>query len=233
MVLTIKRAWLAPLLLSIAATSAAAQSRPGFRVPPKTAADTAQRLAEGRVAFSGFSGQAGGPRPLLFGFALECTRCQPTNWRGGFVPGPLAVWHYEEFPRVAAVVESSPAARAGIRQGDILRDIAGKSLTTDAGAEAFSALRPGDTASLTLERDGKPYTTTLVLGVRGGRGGFGRGGLLRLGSQAPHFTTRVGTTTVDVESDVPVISTTDSSGTTTLRIGSTTIRLRPTAPRSP
>jgi len=141
----------------------------------------------------------------------------------------MATWHYEEFPRIAAVVEGSPAARAGIRQGDFLLEVDGSSLITSAGAEAFSALRPGDTASLTLERFGKSYNATIVLGRALGPGGRGA---LRFG-EPPHFSTRVGTTAIDIESDVPVLSTTDSTGTTTLRIGSTTIRLRPTASKNP
>jgi len=231
MVLTASRAWVAMLLLSVGAISASAQGGRGFRGRPQTPADTMSRFGRGAVGFSGFSGQAGGPRPLLFGFALECTRCQARNRRGGFGAGPMATWHYDEFPRIAAVVEGSPADRAGIRQGDLLLDVGGASLITDAGSEAFSALRAGDTASLTLERNGKSYSTTLVLGrglAMGIGGGGGRAGPLRLDHQ-PRFNTRVGTTAIEIESDVPVISTTDSSGTTTLRIGATTIRLRPTA----
>jgi len=234
MVLTTARGLLAAALLSAAATGAYGQVGRGFRdrPTPQTAADTAERLGRGTIAFNGFSGQAGGPRPLLFGFALECTKCSATNRRGGFGAGPMATWHYDEYPRIAAVVEGSPAARAGIRQGDLLIDVGGALLTTDAGARAFSALRAGDTASLTLERNGKSYSATLVLGRMGGAmGGLGRG-TLRFGDQ-PLFNTRVGTTTVEIESDVPVISTKDSSGMTTLRIGSTTIRLRPNGSKAP
>ena len=222
MVLTTRR--LASLLMALAATSATAQVGRGFR--GRAPIDTADRLNRGAVGFGGFAGQAGGPRPMLYGFALECTRCQATNRRGGFGAGPMAVWRYDEFPRVAAVAEGGPAARAGIRQGDLLLDIGGASLITEAGSQAFSALVAGDTATLTLERNGKSYSTTLVLGrAFGAKGGMGRGPL-RLDGQ-PHFSTRVGTTAIDIDSDVPVISTTDSSGATTLRVGSTTIRLRP------
>jgi len=143
----------------------------------------------------------------------------------------MAIWRYEEFPRIAAVVEGSPAARAGIRQGDLLLDVGGLSLTSEAGAEAFSALSAGDTASLTLERNGKSYNATLVLGRMGGGFGKGRGALFF--DRQPHFSTRVGTTAIEIDSDVPVLSTTDSSGTTTLRIGATTIRLRPSASKTP
>jgi membrane-associated protease RseP (regulator of RpoE activity) len=231
MVLRFRRAGLVAALLAFVSIGADAQGGRGFRDRPQTAADTMERFGRGIGGFNGFNDRAGGPRPLLFGFALECTRCTPTNRRGGFGGGPMAVWHYDEFPRVAAVVEGSPAARAGIREGDLLLDVGGASLTTDAGAQAFSALRPGDTARLTLERNGKSYNATLVLGRGQAMGGAGRGAL-RFGEQ-PHFSTRVGTTAIDIESDVPVISTTDSSGNTTLRIGSTTIRLRPAGPKTP
>lgn len=224
MVLTIRRACLVLVLSSATALSASAQVGRGFRGGPP--ADTAGRFNRARAGFSDFTGIAGGPRPLLFGFALECTKCQPRNRRGGFGAGPMAVWHYDEFPRIAFVVEGGPAARAGIREGDLLLDVGGASLTSDAGAEALSALVAGDTATLTLERNGKSYNATFVLGRRLG---IGRGGPLRFDERTPRFSTRVGTTTIDIDSDVPVISTTDSSGTTTLRIGPTTIRLRPAA----
>ena len=228
MVLTPTRTRSLALLLAVAATSANAQIARGFR-GGRGPADTAVRFGRGQAGFDGFTPQPGGARRLLFGFALECSRCQPTNRRGGFGAGPMAIWHYDEFPKIAAVVAGSPAARAGIQLGDVLLDVGGASLTTDAGAEAFSALRAGDTATLTLERNGKPYNATLVLGREFG---LGRGGPLRF-DQRPHFNARVGTTVIDIDSDVPVISATDSSGTTTLRIGATTIRLRPTAPKSP
>jgi hypothetical protein len=224
MVLRSGRVWSVTLLLAVAATNANAQVGRGFR--GRGSADTAEKLSRGALGFSGFTPQPGGARRLLFGFALECSKCQPSNRRGGFGAGPMAIWHYDEFPRIAAVVAGSPAARAGIQLGDLLLDVGGASIMTDAGAEAFSALRGGDTATLTLERNGKSYNATLVLGR-----GFGtaRGGPLRFDQRQPHFSARFGTTAIDIDSDVPVISTTDSSGTTTLRIGSTTIRLRPAA----
>jgi membrane-associated protease RseP (regulator of RpoE activity) len=231
MVLKITRVCSAALLLAVTANGVNAQVGRGVRGRPQTAADTAARLGRGIVAFRGFNGQAGGPRPLLFGFALECTKCQSTNRRGGLGGGPMAVWHYDEFPRIVAVADDSPAARAGIREGDLLLGVDGASLITDAGARLFSALRAGDTASLTLERNGKSYSTMLVLdrppgfgGAGGFDGGLARGMNARRGSL--HFSTRVGTTAVDVESEVPVVSSTDSSGATVLHVGSTTIRLR-------
>jgi membrane-associated protease RseP (regulator of RpoE activity) len=232
MVLTRTVGLLATLALLFGA-NARAQPRGGFqggRQPLKGAAKLNKFGSQGGEPLANFGGQAGGPRRLLFGFALECTRCQPTNRRGGFVPGPLAVWHYDEFPHVAAVVGGSPAERAGIRTGDLLLDVNGASLLTSDGAERFSALRGGDVVTLTLERGGKSYNATVTLGRMAS---LGRGGPLGNSPQASQFSGRVGATAVDVVSDVPVLSTTDSSGVMTLRVGSTTIRLRPTASKAP
>src|SRR5262245_8912048 len=99
-------------------------------------------------------GESSGPRPLLFGFALECVRCESTSPRGfpGRGRGPLATWHYNEYPHIADVAPGGPADRAGIRRGDVLMDVDGISLLTDEGAQRFSALRAGDTVRLTIAR---------------------------------------------------------------------------------
>lgn len=228
MVLISRCALLAGIATALAATDARAQLPDRLRGRfGQKAADTTDRFGRGLAGSPGFSG---GPRPILFGFALECTRCQPIGPRGGFGAGPRAVWHYDEFPKVAQVAEQSPAARAGIRQGDVLSDVDGMSLLTEAGAARFSSLRAGDDVTLTLERAGKPYSVSIVLGRPAARGGPLEPDL---GPQPSRFTTRVGNTAVDVTSDVPVVASTDSAGTT-LRIGSTTVRLKPTsAPKAP
>src|SRR5262249_23656001 len=115
-----------------------------------------------------------GPRPLLFGFALECVNCRVTG-RAGRVSGPgggrgaFGVWHYDEYPRIAAVVDGSAAQRAGIRVGDILMSVDGRSLLNDEGAEHFRDLRLGDTVRLTLDRNGKSVDVDMVLGRAAGR----------------------------------------------------------------
>ena len=177
-------------------------------------------------------GESSGPRPLLFGFALECVRCESTSRRGVPGRGPLATWHYNEYPRIADVVPGGPADRAGIRRGDVLMDIDGVSLLTDDGAQRFSALRAGDTVHLTLSRATKTLDLTLPL-VRG-RGGMA-GGVFPRGlvippaplEKRPDYTGLAGKTEIEVWSASPVVVSTDSSGATILRIGETMVRLRP------
>jgi len=181
---------------------------------------------------SGFGVSAGGPRPMLFGFALECSRCSATGrgggrMRGGFggdgrAGGPLAVWHYDEYPRIAQVVAGGAAQHAGIKVGDLLMAVDGVPITTDEGSQRFSELRAGDTAHLTLDRGGKTMDIDLVLNRGGGRGGA----LVEPpAANSPNFSTYTQNTRVDVWSDARVVESTDSTGATILRIGNTVIRL--------
>jgi hypothetical protein len=139
----------------------------------------------------------------------------------------LAVWRYDEYPRVATVVPGSAADRAGIREGDMLLAVDGMSITTDEGSQRFSELRAGDTASFFLDRAGKTIDVNLIVGRGAGRG-------LKFVEQpaanAPNFTTRAKDTRVDVWSDARVVESTDSTGATILRIGGTVIRLSGESP---
>jgi membrane-associated protease RseP (regulator of RpoE activity) len=169
--------------------------------------------------------QSAGPRPLLFGFAVECSKCDAVGIDGrnrrAFGAGPFAIWHYDERPTIADVTKDGPADRAGVRKGDVLVAVDGLSITSDEGGFRFSRLRAGDDVKLTLERSGKPYTIALRLGRLGG-GRFGRAGF----AGGP-FLTHVGGATVEITSDSPVTSTTDANGVTTLRVGTTLIVLKP------
>jgi membrane-associated protease RseP (regulator of RpoE activity) len=207
------------------------------------ATSAAQRGARGGGAGATEAGigprGSDGPRPLLFGFALECVNCRVTG-RGGRVSaggggrgtGPLGVWHYDEYPRIAAIVPGSAAQLAGIREGDVLLSVDGLSLLTDEGAQRFGELRLGDTVHLTLDRNGKSIGVDLVLKRTMGRGGFGGAVSTTAPANAPSFTTRSHGTRVDIWSDSRVVESTDSTGATILKIGSTTIRLAGDSPTS-
>jgi membrane-associated protease RseP (regulator of RpoE activity) len=138
----------------------------------------------------------------------------------------IGLWHYDEYPRIAAVVSGGAAQRAGIRVGDVLLSVDGLSITTDEGSQRFSELRAGDTAHLTLDRNGKSIYVDLALD-RGGRGGAV---VEAPSADAPNFTTRAHGARVDVWSDGRVVQSTDSAGATILRIGNTVIRLSDESP---
>jgi S1-C subfamily serine protease len=85
--------------------------------------------------------------------------------------------------RVARVTDSSTAAKAGLRAGDRIVEIAGK--PASGGAEAMRhllGLNSGDKVELAFERDGQVQKVMVTLafdptGVLGRPGGGGRGGL--------------------------------------------------------
>ncbi len=69
--------------------------------------------------------------------------------------------------QVAAVTDQSPAASAGIREGDVIKSVAGKAIATpDAVAEAIADKAPGDRVAVVLTRGGAEQTVQLTLGNR-------------------------------------------------------------------
>ena len=69
--------------------------------------------------------------------------------------------------QLAQVRSGTPAARAGLRGGDVVTAIDGKKVTTTAQLQAaIDAKRPGDTVKLTYLRNGKSKTVQVTLGSR-------------------------------------------------------------------
>jgi membrane-associated protease RseP (regulator of RpoE activity) len=199
---------------------------------------TAQRGGFGSGSRPGFgAAPSDGPRPLLFGFALECVNCRVTG-RGaralqpGTGRGAFGVWHYDEYPRIAAVMDGSAAQAAGIRVGDVLLSVDGQSLVTDDGAQHFGELRAGDTTHLTLDRNGKTLDVDLVLRRVMGRGGAGPS-LVPSPVNPPALVTRAEGILVEVWSEARVAQSRDSTGATILKIGNTVVRLAGDSPPSP
>jgi putative serine protease PepD len=69
--------------------------------------------------------------------------------------------------RVAGVRKGTPAAKAGLKTGDVVTVFAGTRVSTSEDlARAINAHKPGDIVSLTYTRDGKSHTVTLKLASR-------------------------------------------------------------------
>ncbi|MEV7674240.1 trypsin-like peptidase domain-containing protein [Streptomyces sp. NPDC088752] len=69
----------------------------------------------------------------------------------------------------SSVTPNGPAAKAGLKPGDVITVFGGHQI--DSGPTLISEIwthKPGDSVEITYERDGKPATTTVVLGERTG-----------------------------------------------------------------
>jgi S1-C subfamily serine protease len=70
---------------------------------------------------------------------------------------------------VDRVADSSPAAAAGLRKGDLITAVAGRSLANRFDLErALWGARPGDKVVATVVREGRPTRVELTLGGSGG-----------------------------------------------------------------
>jgi putative serine protease PepD len=69
--------------------------------------------------------------------------------------------------RVAAVQPGTPAARAGLRSGDVVTAVAGTKVDSAVGLEnAIGARKPGERVSLTYRRGGTTHTVQVTLATR-------------------------------------------------------------------
>jgi serine protease Do len=66
---------------------------------------------------------------------------------------------------VSQVTPDSPASHAGLKSGDVLRDLDGKRIVNSSALQvAVSQLAPGNSISLGILRDGKPETIKVTVG---------------------------------------------------------------------
>ncbi len=97
-----------------------------------------------------------------FGMSLNCSDCKSERSEGS---GP--VWTFTSLPEVAMVEPGSPAARGGLRAGDVLTHIDRIALNTAEGGRKFGAVRPGQNVVFTVQRGGTPQRIRVAAGARG------------------------------------------------------------------
>ncbi|HSK29110.1 MAG TPA: PDZ domain-containing protein, partial [Candidatus Limnocylindria bacterium] len=69
---------------------------------------------------------------------------------------------------LAGVTEGSPAARAGLRQGDVIIRLGHKAIKSiEDLTNALGERRPGDEVEIIVQRTGRPLTLKAILGSRG------------------------------------------------------------------
>jgi S1-C subfamily serine protease len=75
---------------------------------------------------------------------------------------------------VAEVVPGSPAAKAGLVEGDVITELDGEKIAgTEELIAAIAAAQPGDTVKLEIERDSKSSEISVKLGTQPAESGNG------------------------------------------------------------
>jgi putative serine protease PepD len=68
---------------------------------------------------------------------------------------------------IAETTPGGPSARVGLQQGDVVKNVAGHSISTpDDVASAISDMKPGDKVNVTVERNGSEKSFDVTLGQR-------------------------------------------------------------------
>jgi serine protease Do len=126
----------------------------GFAVPSELARGVVEQLQRGGRVERGWLGVSVQDQPGP----------EDTRPRGAAASGQRGAM-------VAGVERGSPAARAGVRQGDLVVAINGERIESSrALVRTIAAVQPGQTVRLTLLRDGRTTELTVQVGRRPGQG---------------------------------------------------------------
>ena len=80
------------------------------------------------------------------GFELVCTGCEYLQ------QGEVLVWTFPTPPMIRQIRQESPAANAGLQEGDTVLSIDGVDITTDAGGRLLGAIIAGQAVRLSIRR---------------------------------------------------------------------------------
>jgi membrane-associated protease RseP (regulator of RpoE activity) len=92
-----------------------------------------------------------------FGFAVACIpSCTKVKSSTG-----VAYWKYDGYPTIAAVLDGGPAARAGIRVGDLVLRVDGESVLVEKGALGLFTSQGAKTIQITVRRQNREISFDL------------------------------------------------------------------------
>jgi hypothetical protein len=139
--------------------------------------------------------------------------------------------YFNESPEVESVEPGSPAARAGIRRGDLLTHVDGVALTSSAGARRFAAIRPGQLVTWTYRR-GSRSASARVAAIRRPDLPTPRAALAPTpaASRQLRYAGAVGSANVEVRGAPVTITRDERTGETVIRSHDLTVRIQPERP---
>ncbi|WP_420129631.1 PDZ domain-containing protein [Longimicrobium sp.] len=146
------------------------------------------------------------------GFGLACNQC---GWaRAGGDAAPY--WESAGEPILYTVQPGSPAARAGLRDGDVLTHVGAHAITSREGGRALGAVRPDERLALRVRRAGRPMEVALVAGRR------------PAAPPAVRYAGQVGGVRVELSGAAPSdVSVDEETGEMSITVNGATVRLRP------
>jgi membrane-associated protease RseP (regulator of RpoE activity) len=148
------------------------------------------------------------------GFGLACNQCGWAREGGDAAP----YWESEAEPILYTVQPGSPAARAGLREGDVLTHVRAHPITSREGGRALGAVRPDERLALRVRRDRRVIEATLVAGRRPAAAA----------PPAVGYAGQVGDVRVELSGAAPSdVSVDETTGEMSITVNGATIRLRP------
>jgi hypothetical protein len=148
------------------------------------------------------------------GFGLACNQCGWAREGGDAAP----YWESEAEPILYTVQPGSPAARAGLREGDVLTHVRTHPVTSREGGRALGAVRPDERLALRVRRGGRVIEATLVAGRRPAAAA----------PPAVRYAGQVGGVRVELSGAAPSdVSVDGETGEMSITVNGATVRLRP------
>ena len=148
------------------------------------------------------------------GFGLACNQCGWAREGGDTAP----YWESAGEPILYAVQPGSPAARAGLREGDVLTHVRADPITSRRGGRALGAVRPDERIALRIRRAGRVVEAALVAGRRPAAAA----------PPAVRYAGQVGGVRVELSGAAPSdVSVDGKTGEMSITVNGATVRLRP------
>jgi membrane-associated protease RseP (regulator of RpoE activity) len=147
------------------------------------------------------------------GFGLACNQCGWAREGGDAAP----YWESEGEPILYVVQPGSPAARAGLREGDVLTHVRALPITSREGGRALGAVRPGERVALRVRRGGRVIEAQVVAGRAPAAA-----------APAVRYAGQVGGVRVELSGANPTDVSVDAvTGEMSITVNGATVRLRP------
>ena len=129
----------------------------GFVEPDEKEFDNAKKISKLRVI------GAGATSNVIFAFALGALLLTNPIF-ALVVPEPILGWFYEapDGVLIISIIEDSGAEKAGLQKDDLITGINGVVIVTPFDFQKVD-LKPGDTATVTVQRDGQQFQLPVVI----------------------------------------------------------------------